>query len=562
MINKIIISLLLVSFLNSCQENKKKETVSFQFEKPISMIENNELVNLYLDSDTLKVNIIKSQEYISIQCKNGKRLYRKKKFRIYSLKNSNDLKLAKSIIAFNEELKSQNLIGVYSKLITIENKNYLFQEEIGKRLIESNSKREGIILKTRISDSVIVVSTKEKKINPEFVSSIKELIQSEKLNNKDFNELDWIKFQELSKNYFENLKPNYYYLNPLTFKLEPIFSGMTVDVLPSNEPEIYSPEKSLDFLDYFQYSKDSNTIVLKKENTIISNKIVIPKGHNVILKAGETIDLINSSAIFSYSTFTINGEIDKMVKVKSSDSTGEGIHIIQNNESSNINYLDFSNQFSFYDSLKSNHQSLPSAFTIYGGRVNIENSIFSNLKSEDAINLFRCEFKIENIKIENTFSDAFDADFCNGFMKKCSFTNCGNDGVDISGGSLEISESEFLNIKDKAISAGEESKLRASKCTVQNSSMGIISKDLSVVESIDNKLLDCEIGYCAFQKKGEFGPGEIISNNDVITNCSVNNLVEYNSNLTLNGEKTRVFQNNVIDYLYGKKYGKATFKKN
>jgi hypothetical protein len=127
---------------------------------------------------------------------------------------------------------------------------------------------------------------------------------------------------------------------------------------------------------------------------------------------------------------------------------------------------------------------------------------------------------------------------------------------------LEISESEFSNIKDKAISAGEESKLRASKCTVQNSSMGIISKDLSVVESIDNKLLDCEIGYCAFQKKGEFGPGEIISNNDMITNCSVNNLVEYNSNLTLNGEKTRVFQNNVIDYLYGKKYGKATFKKN
>ena len=70
---------------------------------------------------------------------------------------------------------------------------------------------------------------------------------------------------------------------------------------------------------------------------------------------------------------------------------------------------------------------------------------------------------------------------------------------------------------------------------IQNSSMGIISKDLSFVESIENKLLDCEIGYCAFQK-GEFGPAEILSTM-MITNCLLNNLIEYNSNLTFDGEK-------------------------
>ena len=562
MINKIISGLLLALFLNSCQENKNQEINSFLFEKPISNIGNNELVNLYFKSDTIQVKVFKNQEYISVQCKNGKRLYRKKKFRLYGLKNSNDLELARSIIALNEDLKSNHLIGVYSKLITIENKDYLFQEEIGKRLIESNSKREGVILKMEITDSLAVGTTKDENIHPKFVKSIIELVKTEKLNNKYFNALDWIKFKDLSKKYFKNLNPTHYYLNPVTYQLEPIFSGMLVDGLSSLDSEIYSPEISLDFLNYFKYSEDSNSVGLKNKNTIISMKIIIPKGLNVFLKAGETIDLISSSSILSYSAFNINGEIDKMVKVISSDSTGEGIHIIQNNDSSKINYLDFSNQSSLYDTLKYNHQSLPSAFTVYGGKVTIENSDFSNLKSEDAVNLFRCKFKIVDIKIENTFSDAFDADFCSGFMKNCNFINCGNDGVDISGGRLEISESKFLNIKDKAISAGEESKLKAIKCTIRNSSMGIISKDLSVVESIENKLLDCEIGYCAFQKKGEFGPAEIFSNSDEITNCSVNNLIEYKSNLTFNGEKIRVFQNNVIDYLYGKKYGKATFKKN
>ena len=562
MINKIVTFLLLALFLNSCQENKNQETNSFSFEKPILNIENNELVNLYLASDTIKVKVFKTQEYISIHCKNGKRLYRKKKFRLYALNNSNDLELARSIIYFNEDLKSNDLIGVYSKLITIENKDYLFQEEIGKRLIESNSKREGVIFKIEINDSIKVENTKGEIIHPKFVNSIEDLVKTNKLNDKYFNEIDWIKFKDLSKKYFKNLNPNYYYLNPVTFRLEPIFSGKIVAVSPTQYPEIYSPEISLDFLKYFKYSEDSNSVVLKKRNTIIRNKIMIPKGLKVVLKAGETIDLTSSGSILSYSAFNINGEIGKMVKVTSSDSTGEGIHIIQNNDSSKINYLDFSNQFSLYDTLKYIHQSLPSAFTVYGGKVTIENSDFKNLKSEDAVNLFRCEFKIGNIKIENTFSDAFDADFCVGFLKNCSFLNCGNDGVDISGGRLEISESEFLNIKDKAISAGEESKLKASKCMIQNSSMGIISKDLSVVESIENKLLDCEIGYCAFQKKGEFGPAEILSASDEITNCSVNNLIEYHSSLTFNGEKVKVFQNNVIDYLYGKKYGKATFKKN
>ena len=50
---------------------------------------------------------------------------------------------------------------------------------------------------------------------------------------------------------------------------------------------------------------------------------MIPKGLNIILKAGDTINLINSSSILSYSPFNIKGEIDKMVKVISTDSTGE-----------------------------------------------------------------------------------------------------------------------------------------------------------------------------------------------------------------------------------------------
>ena len=113
---------------------------------------------------------------------------------------------------------------------------------------------------------------------------------------------------------------------------------------------------------------------------------------------------------------------------------------------------------------------------------------------------------------------------------------------------------------DKAISAGEESVLNTYNCSIENSDMGLISKDLSIAESKNNIFSNCKIAYCAFQKKGEFGPGNITVKNDSLIDCSIAHLIETKSKLIINEDSIRVFQDNVIEYLYGNKYGKATDK--
>ena len=57
-------------------------------------------------------------------------------------------------------MKKNNLLGVFSSIIIVNNEKYLFQEEIGKRFIESNYKREGIILKIMNKDPITIESTK------------------------------------------------------------------------------------------------------------------------------------------------------------------------------------------------------------------------------------------------------------------------------------------------------------------------------------------------------------------------------------------------------------------
>ena len=136
-----------------CSKNLNKSVDDFTITKQLELIENNEKTIIVVNKDSISVKVIKLKNHLSFQCKKGKRVFRKKKFRLYPILDSNDLKDAQLIINYNKQLKNNHLIGLYSKIVLVNQKKYLFQEEVGKRLLESNFKREGIILKRSAENS-------------------------------------------------------------------------------------------------------------------------------------------------------------------------------------------------------------------------------------------------------------------------------------------------------------------------------------------------------------------------------------------------------------------------
>ena len=113
--------------------------------------------------------------------------------------------------------------------------------------------------------------------------------------------------------------------------------------------------------------------------------MIIPKGYVFEIRSNTKIDLVNSSAIISFSPVRIIGSSQFHVSIFSSDSTGQGLSVFNTEKDSEIKYTSFKNLVS----LNKKHIKLLGGVNFYEANVKISNSSFENSKSEDALNIIR-----------------------------------------------------------------------------------------------------------------------------------------------------------------------------
>ena len=138
------------------------------------------------------------------------------------------------------------------------------------------------------------------------------------------------------------------------------------------------------------------------------------------------------------------------------------------------------------------------------------------------------------------------------------FTNIGNDSMDFSGSISELFEIRVDGVGDKALSAGEMSKISGKHIDIINSEIGITSKDLSEVNLSDVKIKDTRLGFAVFQKKEEYGRAKAEILNLEVINVDFLHLVDLNSALNLNGKDVIHKRFKVADLLYGENFGKSS----
>jgi len=292
-------------------------------------------------------------------------------------------------------------------------------------------------------------------------------------------------------------------------------------------------EKNINFYDF-----KKNKILVKKNNIIFENKkyiinkpLLIPKNYNLIILEGANLLFAkNANILINDGSLKILGNSNNKVNISALEDSWGGIHVIGNNNNSEINHAIISKLKHF----QNDKFTLTGAINFYESNVKINNSIFKGFNSEDSINFIKSNFYINNSSFSKTRSDAIDSDYSIGKISNSKFIDIGGDAIDTSGSNVVINETEIFNVGDKGISAGENSLVRVANILIDNSMIGIASKDSSEVLGNDIIIRNSRsLDLASFNKKKIFDGGIInltnIASDDKYLS-QINSIIKINNN--------------------------------
>ena len=297
---------------------------------------------------------------------------------------------------------------------------------------------------------------------------------------------------------------------------------------------------------------ETNLRPIKISNDTIIDKDFIINNQSLFIKDGVTVTFINNAdLIVNYGSIKSSGNLNSRVYFKVNNSISS-IYIFKTNNVE-FNYTTFNG----FSALNKDIWSLPSAITLYESNAIFSNSIFeNNLSGDDMINIYKCdEVKFVNCFFESIISDAIDSDFSKIKIYSSKFKNIGNDAIDGSGSIVSVSNSYFDNISDKAISAGEKSEFYSINNKIENSELGIVVKDGSVLNSKFDTVLDTKVDLVLFRKKPFYKLPSAFLDKSFFNDSLISRGIFINNNLIKN-----YVEADIEELLYGNIYGKATIK--
>ena len=306
-------------------------------------------------------------------------------------------------------------------------------------------------------------------------------------------------------------------------------------------------------LKFIEYDSNNSSIFIKPGEWTLSESLILPPNHRLIIRSGTTLKLNKGASIITFGSIDLRGTKDRPINILGDQSGNSFIVLNSKTESSLENF-----HFKYLSSPKEQNWAISGAVTFYESPVEFNYCIFEKNNSEDGLNLVRSNFKLRNSTFLDSKSDALDIDFSDGIIGNLSMVNSGNDALDISGASIVLNELYIDRAEDKGISIGEESFLKAENIIISGAEIAVASKDLSLFQASNININSSKVGYVAFQKKPEFGPGRIIIKKSEIKNTNEDYLLEKGSSINFDGFEKKVNTLNVEKVLYGNIYGKKS----
>ncbi|MEH6631260.1 MAG: hypothetical protein V7776_10550 [Halopseudomonas aestusnigri] len=258
------------------------------------------------------------------------------------------------------------------------------------------------------------------------------------------------------------------------------------------------------------------------------------------ISPGTTLNFAPNSYLIVRGTLTALGS--KLAPITIQGQTGrlwKGIYVYEADSSSKLENVYISNTNALVDG----YLQLSGGVTFYESDVVIGNSVFKGSQAEDGLNIINSEFTLTNTQFKDMRSDAFDSDFSHGTIKASNFNAIGGDAIDFSGTKSWVEYPHIYNVRDKAISAGENSIVNVLGGYVKSVGVAAASKDGSVVDIVDTRIENVSLfGLMTYVKKTSYSSPTLNAYNlswgDDVSKQSSNNWIrQVGTVLTIDGQK-------------------------
>ncbi len=278
------------------------------------------------------------------------------------------------------------------------------------------------------------------------------------------------------------------------------------------------------------YTVTDQQITFRAGEHRVTSDIIIPAGFQVVFEPGTQLNLIQKAKFISKSPVRMRGTEEFPIKIYSSDKSANGFTVLDAPRQSTLSYVLFEDM----NTLNYEGWLLTGAVTFYESDVQMTHCAFTKNHCEDALNTVRCDFKMTNCLVSETYGDGFDADFCKGSIVNSRFFKTGNDAIDFSTSTIDIKNCKIELAGDKGISVGEQATVSVTETLIDGAVIGLASKDLSQLTVNSVTLRNCRQGFAAYQKKPEYGGATILVKKYDVNNIRQLHLIEKGSKLLLN----------------------------
>jgi len=254
---------------------------------------------------------------------------------------------------------------------------------------------------------------------------------------------------------------------------------------------------------FLEYDPLLGRLNLRPGNWEVEGDLLIPSGFSVHARGRAELRFEEDALFLTDSALHLNGTS----LVPAADAASwRGLIVLKADGRSELQNVTVRNT----DAAARGGWVMTGGITFYRSPVSMIDCVIEGTLAEDGLNIFGADMLLERVRFEACVSDSMDGDFVTGTIRDCVFQDGLADGVDVSGSDIDVVDCSFLNMGDKAISAGEGSTVRVSGGLADVVSIGIAAKDGSLVDAQGMTIRAARnYALAAFVKKPVYGACEL-----------------------------------------------------